>query len=222
MEEERPFEFMNCISILKSTGKKASTLRDLRAMIEEVSDESLFHHTCQYFLRSHILEYANEFAQWVGENLEERALSERLSTVDLFDLRDMGSLRRELAETIDRHLEVHPEPRSALPGDEFYFTETISITFHLGIRARNLAEFLMAIRYVDPGSVYYHFYEARIRHGTDDFSTWFAEVLEKPDLADAVRAIDPFMHTIEGIRRHLAEIAEREVQRDIEGVILPC
>lgn len=219
MEDDRRFEFMGCINILKSTGKKASGLRDLLAVLSEISGESLFHHTCQYFLGEHILEYANDFAQWVGESLEERALSEHLSTVDPFDLKSMDSVRRELIGIINGYLDSFPEPRIALPGNEFYFAETISITFHVGIRVSNLAEFYSAIRHIDPGSIYYHFYEARVRHGTDDFSTWFEDVLDKKDLAEAIRAIDPFMHAIEGIRARIVEAAEKRIRRDMEGVM---
>ena len=218
MDEDKPFDFMDCVNILKSTGKWASGLRDLRTIIDEISDESLFYHTCQYFTRDHILEYANDFAQWIGESLEERVLSEHLSTIDPFELKDMISLRSELTGVIDRYLEHFPAPRDALPGDEFYFTETITIIFHVGLQARNLAEFLTAIRYIDPGSIYYHFYEARVRHGADDFSTWFEDILKKKDLAEAIRAIDPFMHTTEGIRQHIVEIVEKEIRQDMEGV----
>lgn len=219
MEEDKPFDFMDCVNILKSTGKWASGLRDLRATIAEISDESLFHHTCQYFMGIHILEYSNDFAQWVGESLEERVLSERLSTIDPFELKDANSLRMELISVIDKHLERFPVPRDALPGDEFYFSETITIVFHAGIQARNLSEFLTAIRYIDPGSIYYHFYEARIRHGTDDFSAWFEDALKKKALAETIRAIDPFMHTTEGIRQHIIETVEKQVEEEIRGVV---
>ena len=36
----RPFEFRQCISILKSTGRKAVNLRQLREIIAAVSDDS--------------------------------------------------------------------------------------------------------------------------------------------------------------------------------------
>jgi len=220
MEEEKPFDFMDCVNILKSTGKWVSGLRDLRTVIAEISDESLFHHTCQYFMGIHILEYSNDFAQWVGESLEERGLSERLSTIDPFELKDAVSLRMELTRVIDKHLELFPTLRDTLPGDEFYFSETITIVFHTGIQARNLAEFLTAIRYIDPGSIYYHFYEARIRHDSDDFSTWFEDVLKKKALAETIRAIDPFMHTTEGIRQHIIETVEKQLEEEMEGVVI--
>ena len=67
---------MQCVSIVKSTGKSAKNLSELRKMISEVGDESIFHHVYQYFLKGHILEYTNDFAHWAGEHLEESALAE--------------------------------------------------------------------------------------------------------------------------------------------------
>jgi len=83
---------MECVTILKATGKKARNIHDLRALISAISNESLFHHTYQYFLKGHILEYTNDFAHWVGESLEERALSERLSNIDPFAFKDLPTL----------------------------------------------------------------------------------------------------------------------------------
>lgn len=215
-----PFEFRQCVSILKSTGEKAKDLRELKDLIASVSDESIFHHTYQYFLKGHILEYTNDFAQWAGESLEERELSEHLSNIDPYDFKDISDLRNEILNVIHNHLERFPEPRKAIPGDEFYFNETVTFIFPVGIRARNLAEFLTAIRYVNTGPIYYHFYEARMRlgKGIDDFSRWIEDVFGKKDLAERIRAIDPFMHNIEGIKEHIIEAVEEEVRKDMEVI----
>lgn len=220
MEEIMPFEFRQCISILKSTGRKAKNLRELRDEIAMVSDECIFHHTYQYFLKGHILEYTNDFAQWVGESLEERALAEYLSNMDPYDFKDIRDLRDKLSNVIDDYLKTFPEPREAIPGDEFYFNETVTLIFPMGIRAKNLAEFLTAIKYIDAGSIYYHFFEARIRlgGGIDDFSRWIEDALEKRELAEKIRAIDPFMHDMEGIRGHIATAVEEEVRKDMEVI----
>ena len=216
----KPFEFRQCVSILKSTGEKAKDLRELKDLIASVSDESIFHHTYQYFLKGHILEYTNDFAQWAGESLEERELSEHLSNIDPYDFKDISDLRNEILNVIHNHLERFPEPRKAIPGDEFYFNETVTFIFPVGIRARNLAEFLTAIRYVNTGPIYYHFYEARMRlgKGIDDFSRWIEDVFGKKDLAERIRAIDPFMHNIEGIKEHIIEAVEEEVRKDMEVI----
>ncbi|HED00800.1 MAG TPA: hypothetical protein ENN18_10525 [Proteobacteria bacterium] len=215
-----PFEFRQCASILKATGEKAKNLRELREIIARVSDEAIFHHTYQYFLKGHIYQYTNDFAQWAGESLEEEALAEHLSVIDPYEFKTMEDLRGALLAVIDRYLEDFPEPREAMSGDEFHFNETITLIFPVGIRAKNLAEFLMAIKYVDAGSIYYHFYEARVRlgGGIDDFSAWIETSLDKKDLAEKVRAIDPFMHSIEEIRKHIIEVVEKEARRDMEVV----
>ena len=220
MEDIMPFEFRQCVIILKSTGKKAANVRELRELIRTVSDDCIFHHTYQYFLKGHILEYTNDFAHWVGKNLEESALSELLSNIDPYDFLKIQDLRDELGKVIDEYLVAFPEPREAMAGEEFYFNETVTLIFPVGIKARNLAEFLTAMRYVNTASIYYHFYEARIRlgGGVDDFSRWIEDSFGKNKLAERIRAIDPFMHTIEEIREHIKEAVEQEVRNDMEVV----
>jgi len=209
---------MDCVKLLKSTGEKASNLRELRTDIAETTDACLFHHICEYFLKGHVLEYTNDFAHWAGESLEERILSEHLSNIDPFELPTMKELRKTLLACIDDYFSAFPEPRSALPRDEFYFKETVSVVFPIGIQARNLAEFLLAVKFVDAGSLYYHFYEARIRHGIDDFSTWIEDTMDKKPLVAALRGIDPFMHNIEGIRQHIVEVVDKALKEDMEAV----
>lgn len=221
MAEIKAFEFRQCVTILKATGKKATTLRELRDIIAIVAGDSIFHHTCQYFMKEHIHEYTNDFAHWAGESLEERTLSEQLSNIDPYDFKEVEDLRKEILRVIDDYLDRFPEPRGAMPGDEFYFNQTVSLTFHAGIRAQNLAEFLIGIRHIDSGSIYHHFYEARMRLGSrnDDFSAWIEGTLGKPEIAEKIRSIDPFMHNIEGIRGHIVEAVEEAVKRDMEALL---
>lgn len=218
MESAVPFEFRECMILLKATGQKAATLRELCEIIARTTDESIINHTYQYFLKGHTYQYTNDFAQWSGESLEEEALSEHLSNVDPYEFKSTNDLRCEILRVIDAYLKSFPTPRDAMPGQEFYFNESVTFIYPVGIRARNLPEFLIAIRYVDPSCIYYHFYEARIRLGTgsDDFSRWIETALGKKDLAGKIRAIDPFMHTLEGIREHIVEAVEAEVSNDME------
>jgi hypothetical protein len=212
----QPFEFRQCTTILKSTGRKAKDLHELRSGIAVIDDGSLFHHTYQYFLKGHVLEYTNDFAQWAGETIEERALAEQLSSIDPYAYESMESLREGILSVIDNYLKKFPEPRQTMPGHEFHFNQTLTLIFPAGIRAMNLAEFLMGIKYVDPTSIYYHFYEARTRLGVDDFSSWISG-LDKGGLVEKIQAIDPFMHSIEEIREHISEAVEQEVKADMEA-----
>ncbi|MDH4100461.1 MAG: DUF5752 family protein [Nitrospirota bacterium] len=214
-----PFEFRECVNILKSTGRKAGNLRELRDGVAMVSDGSIFHHTCQYFLKGRITEYTNDFAQWAGEGLEERALSEHLSNIDPYACGTLGDVRSELLRVIDSYLEIFPEPREAMPGDEFFFNEPVTLVAPVGIKAGNLAEFLIAVKFVDAASLYYHFYEARLRLGgrIDDFTKWFIDT-GRQELAEKIRKIDPFMHNLDGIREHLVEAVEAEVKKGMEVI----
>lgn len=217
-----PFEFNQCVSVVKSTGKKAKNLRELRKLISQVGDECIFHHVHQYFLKGHMLEYTNDFAEWAGESLEERALAERLTSIDPYSLKSVKEVRKELLREIDGFLINFPEPHDVVSGNEFYFNETVSLVFPVGVKTKNLAEFLVAIEHIDAGSIYYHFYDSRVRLGegvVDDFSRWIEHTLFKKNLADKIRTIDPFMHSIESIREHIREILEEYVRADMEGVM---
>jgi hypothetical protein len=212
------FEFKNSLSIVKSTGRMASTLAELRDNIEAVSSESIFYHTYKYFSKGAILEYTNDFAEWVGISLEEGALAEHLSNIDIFSFGSTEDLRAKILEVIIEYQENFPEPRPAIQGNEFYFSESYSFVFPAGLRARNLAEFYMALKYLDPGSIYYHFFEARVRlgEGEDDLSKWIDEVIEAPGLVQEIKAIDPFMHTIERIREMLIGLVELQIKSGME------
>ncbi len=216
-----PFKFKQCVSIVKSTGKSAKNLGELRILISKASDESIFHHTHQYFLKGHILEYTNDFAEWAGVNLEERALAERLSCVDPYILKSVTEVRKELIREIDSFLADTPEPRNVITGNEFYLNETLNLAFPIGVTANNLAEFLVEIEHIDKASIYYHFFDSRVRLGegvVDDFSRWIEHGLGKTKLADSIRAIDPFVHSIEKIREHIMEVVEEHVRSEMEGV----
>lgn len=220
---QRAFEFKQCVIILKSTGKKARSLRELKETIGAVSDGAIAHHTYQYFLKGHVMEYTNDFAHWAGESIEERALAERMSNIDPYDYASLPDLRRDLVSAIDEHLTAFPEPRQAMPGDEFHFNETVMLVFPAGVRARNLAEFLMAMKYAEASTLYYHFYDARVRLGNraDDFSQWMEESMEKSEVARRIRSIDPFMHNLNSIRERIVEAVEEEVKRDMESAGVP-
>ena len=200
--------------------EKGGNLRELRDVIAEASEESIVHHNYQYFQKGHMREYTNDFAEWVGESLGEKALAEHLSNIDPYDFKEIGALRNELLGLIDYYFDRVPKPKEAMPGDEFYFTETVTLIFPVGIRARNLAEFFAAIKYIEEDCIYYHFYEARIRlgRGNDDFSRWFEDTLGEKDLAGKIRAVDPLMYTVEHIRTFIAGLVEETVRRDMEAI----
>ncbi len=196
-------------------------MEELRGLLAEVSDESILHHTCHYFLSAHTLEYTNDFAYWVAWQLGEKSLSEHLSNIDPYDFSDIEDLRHELLGVLDKRLDAHPQPRDATSGGEFHFSEAITLVFPLHVKAQNLAEFLIALRYIDRNSIFYHFYEARMRlkGQADDFSKWCAGLPGQEEVAEKIQSIDPFMHTLEGIRERIIETVEEQVRRSMEELL---
>ena len=78
------------------------------------------------------------------------------------------------------------------------------------------------MEHIDTGSIYYHFYDSRVRLGegvVDDFSRWIEHTLGRKKLADRIRVIDPFMHSIESIRNYIMEVVEEQVRADMEGAM---
>lgn len=213
--EERGFEFRQCVKLLKSTGKKAKNLSELMSLIRLASDNSIYHHTYEFFFKERVLEYTNDFARWVGESLEARALSESLSNIDPYRFAPIAELRKELLNAIESYTQRFPNSGRVPPGAEFYFLETVTIVFPAGVTVSGLAGFLEALKSVDPTSVYYHFYEARSRveGGVNDFSKWIGDTLGNEPLAAKITSIDPFMHSIEGIRANIADLVAAEIER---------
>ena len=68
----KPFYFNTSAHLPRITPYKASNLAELLDALRECPEDSIFHHTCQYFMRNPGLEYTNDFAQWAGESLGER------------------------------------------------------------------------------------------------------------------------------------------------------
>lgn len=217
---DKGFVFRDIVSILKPAGLKANNIHQFRDAVAEVSQECMYHHVYQYISKGLIQEYTNDFAYWAGEKLEERALAEQLSNIDPYSFESIEKLREGILKVVDSYIRDFPEPREVMRGDEFYFNETITFVFPVGLRARNLAEFLIALKYIDESSIYYHFYEARVRlgKGEDDFSKWVDEVMESKEVADNIRNIDPFMHSIDGIRNHLISVVEEGLRGQMEGI----
>lgn len=212
-----PFEFRACMPLVMTTGREARSIRELREHLQQAGGASIMYHMHHFFIKSHLLEYSNDFARWVGEKLEEHILAERLSVIDPYLCRQPEAVREALIQTLDRHLQEFPEPRPAIPGEEFEFLEAIPLTFSIGIVAKNLAELAVALKYVDAVSVYYHFYEARLRHGSGDFARWIEEQLGEQELVKRLRSIDPFVHTVEGVRARILEYLEAHLSGTFSG-----
>lgn len=208
----RPFEFTGCLELREMLGRTAWDERELLAGIEEVPADSIYFHTHSSFLRSRFLAapYPNDFATWAAIQVRDRILGERLAVVDPFAFDDIERLRAELITTIDDHLADLPLIPRIVYGEPFDFMRSTIIEVSTGISARSLEEFAAALRRVDLSVIYFHIFEP-VAHGgrARDPAAWLEDQLGLPDLAGAVRRLNPYVNSLEGLRTKLLSLTDR-------------
>lgn len=207
---EVTFKFHECVALTRLTGRKASDILELLEIIKNVSPDSIFHHMHQYFLKPHVIppEFPNDFAVWVSEALGERGLAEGLANLNPYGFSNIEDVRAGLVRIITEYLNNFPAPRPVLPGEEFFFNEGVTFIIPTGLEALHRHDMVRLLKEVDSSSIYFHFYEARMRLGKqgDDFSQFLEQCLDCHGLANRIKALDPYMYTTEVLRNKLIDI----------------
>lgn len=208
-----PFVFLGCLELRELLDFEAHDARELGEHLERVPAESVFYHMAAVLMhRSALTEtYPNDFALWVGSEVRDARLAERLSAVDPFPSDSMERVREELVSTIGdhlRHLSAAPPPSQGQP---FRFFRTHLVAVPTGHQARTLREFRDALAEVDASALFYHIIDGRYRpgHGRSDFVEWIDRTLGSHELAERLAHIDLGVGSLERIRdRHLRVLTE--------------
>ena len=209
-EAKESFRFYTSSILVEITGKKAHHLKEFVNILKEIDESSIFFHV-HHALRDYSFaagQYSNDFARWVAEDVEEKSLAERLASINVRDFTDLNSLRNKLVEIIEEHLAGTIEIRKAPPGREFYFlrsTEMISATPY---EVTTLEEFTRALDRVGMRSIYFHFFDARLRLGrkTNDFSNWIQYSLGEEGKAQKINNLDPYFMTMDQLKYRIIAI----------------
>ncbi len=204
MAEPSTFEFHTERHLVVLTGITARNLEGLLDGIEKVPGSSIFYHTHQEYLAHHFEKpvFYNDFALWIAEALQQDALAERLAAIDLLSFTAIRGLRDEIAATIRSYIAGGAEgTRDCPPGNEFHFCRSKSFVMPTGIVARTPAEFFEKLPQVTTVSLYFHFFEARLRlgHITNDFSQWLGDQGEE-ELAQRINALDPYIRSLDELK----------------------
>ena len=207
-----PFRFMACSEIQELLGKQAEDERSLSELLEEVPVDSVYFHTHSYFLRHRFIEriYPNDFAEWIANQVRDHVLAERLSVVDPYDFTSLEMLREELISIIDDHLSGMSTVPRAQFGSPFYFNRSWILQVPTGLEVRTLPEFRDAISEVDVSALYFHVFEAhlRLQREENDFSSWIRESLKLPALANRMKALNPYVGSLERLRSSLLNMCD--------------
>lgn len=209
-----PFRFADYEGVVVATGWEARNLRELTEGVRRAPGEVIHHHLFRAALehRYGTWDYPNDFGAWAATALGDPVLAEKLSSLDLFRRGNIEDTRFAVVEMLEEHLDGLATVPWARPGFEFHFQSGIFLSLP-GLReAWTLAELRDAIADIPLSSLYFHFYEARLR-GTDDeddFSRWIEDELGREDLAERLRRIDFYLFGLEELRQRVLQILDGE------------
>ncbi len=216
----KPFKFYTRLHLQELTGLVAWTLKEMLDVLKKVPGSVIYHHT-HHFLQQHqhlSPEPPNDFAYWASNVLGERQLAEELASIDTVRFNTIRLLREKIISTIKAHLRKYRRSRRALSGEEFYFIKSISFILPLPYQARTLQEFVEILKNISIRSLYFHIFEAqlRLKKKKNDFSNWIETSLGDKKLARDIARLDPYTHTMEGLRQSLIELVH-ERMREIKN-----
>jgi len=215
-----PFLFQTERRLVSLTGIKAKNLKELLNALREVSGASIFFHTHHKYLSRHFEKpvFYNDFAQWASTALQEQQLAEVLAAINLLEFTSIRQLRMKIINKIENHLSQDEERlRECVPGSEFHFCKSKSFVMPTGLIARDPVEFFKLLPNVTIVSLYYHFFEARLRLGrpTNDFSLWLAD-LGETELAAEIDRLDPYILTLDELKEAVIDLG-RQYLRGLDG-----
>ena len=216
--QEKCFRFYTRLHLRVLTGLKASNIEELLGLVKKVPGSSIYYHT-HHFLQQHqhlSPEPPNDFAHWITNALNEDVLGEKVASIDTIQHHSIRSLRNEIIKTIEDYIKENPRVklRFASPGKIFYFIKSISFILPTPHLAKNLRDFLSALKNISVDSIYFHMFEARLRldKETNDFSFWLGTSLMEIELARKITALDPYTYTMEDLRKKLIGIVEERIK----------
>jgi hypothetical protein len=209
-----PFHFSSSVDLSLVTNRRARDLAQLAAHLREVPGSVIYYHTHHFLVQHQYLspEPPNDFAYWVTTVLQEDRLGEQLAAIDIIQFRSLRVLRERIVDLIEAYLEERGELRHAPPGEELHLREAATFVVPTGLTAHDLAEFADCMEQVGFGTLSFHFFDARLRleRGANDFSEWL-RALGEESLAAAIARLDPYTHTMDGLRKEVVRLVRRRL-----------
>jgi hypothetical protein len=206
-----PFQFMTKSDLTLLLGRKAKNATELYAGLGEVPATSVYYHTHRFLQQHHYLspEPPNDFAYWVTNVLNDDILGERIASVDIMQFVSIEEIRQRFLSLLDEYLQSAERKIDCPRGEEFHFMACQTFAFPAPYVATNLREFRDMLEKASISSIYYHMFDARMRPelGNNDFSIWIRDN-GYPELARAIQDLDPYSHTLEGLRKAVIRLVE--------------
>lgn len=203
------FEIKDCALIALATGRRATTLKELRDNLAVIDVDSLYFHFWGSLLQPRFeeREYNNDFAAWARHSLHNPVLAEQLAVIDPTDYDELEELREELLQIVDEQLDEREYLSWERASERFEFIRSQIVVFDTGQRITSPGELPQVMPHLSAGSVFYHFIDARRRlpERIDDFRYWLVRFGADYDaLRDRLAGIDPYFGALTGLREQLS------------------
>ncbi len=205
-----PFEIKDCSILSISMGKHVINVKELFSQLLSVDADSIYYHFWGKSLRTSFStpEFNNDFAQWVNDQIHDKALAEKLSILEPQNFTSIDDLRQEMLDIIQVSLENNPILMYMNAQEPFYFLKHGMVIFSTYKFIHHPREFSDIIPNLSYGSLYFHFIDARRRtpNHRDDFSNWIALFEGFDNLVDMIINIDPFYMSLSKLNEKMLKI----------------
>jgi hypothetical protein len=205
-----PFAVYDAHALRMPTGRTVVNLREMLTALRYAEPSVLRHHLFRFPLDPayDFSAFGHDFAYWADVGLQDAVLAERLGNFDPYENPDPEALRAALVDIVEDHLMSSAHVPWARPGRELHLMRSILVAYPTGRTAEDLAGLREAVLEASRGTLYFHFFEARVRLAgrSDDFSTWIEQGLGRLDVAAALRRIDFPALRVEDVREAVAAV----------------
>ncbi len=205
------FQFMSKLDLTLLLGRKARNATELHAGLRDVPAMSVYYHTHHFLQQHHYLspEPPNDFAYWVTNVLNDDVLGEQLASIDIMQFVSIEDIRQRFLTILEENLQTAERKIDCPRGEEFHFMSCQTFVLPTPYSATTLQEFRDILEKISINVLYYHMFDARMRPelGNNDFSIWIRDI-GHPDLAEAIHALDPYSHTLEGLRKAVIKLID--------------
>ncbi|MGJ3247635.1 MAG: DUF5752 family protein [Elainellaceae cyanobacterium] len=210
MSNDNAFAVKDCALIAIATGRKATSLKELRDTLKLITLDSIYFHFWGSLLEPQFeeREYNNNFSAWARHGLHDDALAERLAMVDPSGYSTLEDLRQELVDTVEERLEESEYLNWAIATEPFEFIRSQIVVFDTHKRIKHPKQLAELLPHLSASSIFYHFIDARRRlpEHSDDFRLWLKGFNGQYDkLCDELTQIDPYFSSLTELRQDLTQ-----------------
>ncbi len=208
-----PFRIRDCALIPLATGQKAQNLKELHHLLQEADAGCIYYAFWGGLLKPGFEnpEYANDFAAWAHRALHDDVLAEKLGVIDPTEFDDLESLRRELLDVIEEHLDTIEIITWTRRDQQFNFITSQIVVFDAQREITEPRQLAEVVGGMSSSSIFYHFIDARRRseEANDDFGSWLSGFGDQYwDLQRLLAEVDPYFSTLVELRDQLATLFE--------------